>query len=120
MVPVAVVPVPMLHAPCLNSGADHMIRTGKALLPAEKDPEPRGGNREARGGKPEPGARGLGSGRLTPERARAAAEGAEPRQGTGGWGRLGLGSGRLTPERDRAAAEGGTRGWGTRGPKRRG
>ena len=47
----AMLPV-LLHAPCLNSGADHMIRTGKALLPAEKDPEPRGGNREARGGKP--------------------------------------------------------------------
>ena len=31
-------------------------------------------------------ARGLGSGRLTPERARAAAEGAEPRQGTRGMG----------------------------------
>ena len=57
--PVAVVPVcaarahALSHAacPCLNSGADHMIRTGKALLPAEKDPVPRGGNREARGGK---------------------------------------------------------------------
>ena len=46
----SVLPVPMLHAPCLNSGADHMIRTG--TLTGRKDPEPRGGNREARGGKP--------------------------------------------------------------------
>ena len=45
-----------------------------------KDPEPRG---EARGGKP---ACTQEVGWLTQERARAAAEGAEPRQGTRGMG----------------------------------